>query len=155
VDSTDLRHAYAAFLDVAREGGFGPPPGTDWSAEQVVAHIALNDRALIAATRDVLAGAPTGLDNRLITSGAVLARHATERGGLKQLIEDVDGSSRDLCALVDQMDDGAARTEVPTRLVDGDELRLDGPLPWGRVVGGASRYHLEVHAEQLRELRRP
>jgi hypothetical protein len=155
MDSTELRHAYATFLDVAREGGFGPPPADGWTAEQVVAHIALNDRALIATTRDVLAGAPASLDNRPVTSGAVLARHATERGGLIPLLEDIAASSRALCDLVDRMDHRAAQTEVPTHLVDGDEVRLDGPLPWGRVVGGASRYHLEVHAEQLRELRRP
>jgi len=153
VDSTELRHAYATFLDVAREGGFGLPPADGWTAEQVLAHIALNDRALIAATRDVLAGVPTSLDNRPVTSGVRLARHARERGGLSPLIEDIDTSSRTLCDLVDRMDDHLARTEVPTHLVDGDEVRLDGPLPWGRVVGGASRYHLEVHAEQLRELR--
>ena len=153
MDSTDLRNAYATFLDVARGGGFGPPPPNSWSAEQVVAHIAMNDRALIAATLDVLVGEPTRLDNSLITSGAVLSRHATERGGLKQLIEDVDASSRDLCDLVDRLDDAHAHTEVPAHLVDGDEVRVDSPLAWGRVVGGASRYHLEVHAEQLRELR--
>jgi hypothetical protein len=153
VDTTDLRNAYATFLDVAREGGFGAPPADGWSAEQVAAHIALNDRALIAATLDVLAGEPASLDNRLITTGTVLSRHAFDRGGLKQLIDDIDASSRDLCDLVDQLDDHGARTEVPTRIVDGDEVRVDGPLSWGRVVGGASRYHLEVHAQQLRELR--
>lgn len=153
MDTTELRNAYATFLDVAREGGFGPPPAGGWSAEQVVAHIALNDRALIAATLDVLVGEPATLDNRPVTNGPVLSRHASDRGGLKQLIEDIDATSRDLCDLVDRIDDAHAHVEVPTHLVDGDEVRLDGPLPWGRVVGGASRYHLEVHAQQLRELR--
>jgi hypothetical protein len=153
VETTELRQAYRTFLDVARAGGFGHPPPGEWGAPAVAAHIALNDQALIAVTLDVLVGNPASLDNRGVTNTARLARHAAERGCLAQLLDDIDLSSRELCDLVDRLDDECARTEVHARVVDGGEVRVDGPVPWGRLVGGASRYHLEVHAEQLRNLR--
>jgi hypothetical protein len=41
----DLAAAYDAFFAQAAAGGFGPPSPGEWTAEQVVAHVAVNDDA--------------------------------------------------------------------------------------------------------------
>jgi hypothetical protein len=48
MDTTELERAYADFLAVARAGGFGPPPPGEWTAEQVIAHVACADTSIAA-----------------------------------------------------------------------------------------------------------
>ena len=45
-DLSELEAAYQTFWATAEEGGFAAPTDDGWSAEQVLAHVALNDAAM-------------------------------------------------------------------------------------------------------------
>lgn len=64
MDAAQLRQAYEVLLAEAETGGFGPPPPGEWTAEQVVAHVAANDELLIEATEAVIAYGPRRASER-------------------------------------------------------------------------------------------
>lgn len=47
---------YDEFVDEATSGRFDRPTDGGWSAEQIVAHVARNNEALVAGTEALLAG---------------------------------------------------------------------------------------------------
>ncbi len=154
MDTAVLRGAYEVLLTEVAAGGFGPPPRGDWSAEQVVAHLTLNDDLLVAATEAVLSGAPWAYyDHDAVRTPQVTALVA-ECGDLAVLTDRLRASSERLCALVARLDADTADTPVETHLRDGDRIVVDGSLPWGRVLDIHERVHLPAHTDQLRVLRR-
>src|SRR5262249_6824629 len=64
VDTTDLRAAYQSFLVTARKGRFGPPPSSEWTAPQLLAHIVAGDTAITSVALAVAAGQRPSYDNR-------------------------------------------------------------------------------------------
>ena len=70
MDTTPLREAYRALLDAADAVGEGtsPPPG-EWTAHQILAHVALVTSVTVAAAAAVAAGSNTTYDNRIAPEG--------------------------------------------------------------------------------------
>ena len=152
MNAAELRQAYDVLLAEAETGGFGPPPPGEWTAEQVVAHIAANDELLIEATEAVVAGSPFAYYNHNAIHTPQLDGLVAECGGVAGLADRVRGSSRRLCELVAQL--GAkSSTPVDTNIRDGDNIVIDEPLPWGRLIDIHGRVHLPAHTNQLRSLR--
>jgi hypothetical protein len=146
MDTTGLRTAYESFAVEAEAGGFGPPPAGEWTAGQVVAHVARNDHLLAAATASILDGRPAALDNR----------PALDLGALDSLadpIAAVRASGARLCDLLDRLTDEQAATVIPVFIQDGDRIAVDRPMPWGVLMGVQASHHLPAHADQLRALR--
>lgn len=83
MDTTALRDAYRALLDAATtldgSSSAAPPPG-EWTADQVLGHIALVDAATLAAACSVAAGSGTTYDNRSALDAWTIQR-AVERAG--------------------------------------------------------------------------
>ena len=77
----DLTAAYEAFFVEAALGGFGPPTGDEWTAEQVVAHVAVNDDGLAAVCRALLEGRDAMFDNAPSNDRSVLDALVTAAGG--------------------------------------------------------------------------
>jgi hypothetical protein len=46
MDTTKLDEGHRELAALARAGGFGPPPPGEWTAEQVLAHVACADTAI-------------------------------------------------------------------------------------------------------------
>jgi hypothetical protein len=152
MNAAELRQAYDVLLTEAETGGFGPPRPGEWTAEQVVAHIAANDELLIEATEAVIAGSPFAYYNHNAIHTPQLDELVAECGGVAGLADRVRGSSRRLCELIDKL--GAkSSTPVDTNIRDGDNIVIDEPLPWGRLIDIHGRVHLPAHTNQLRSLR--
>jgi hypothetical protein len=151
MDTTQLRSAYAAFLDLARTGEFAPP-ADGWDARHVVAHVAVNDELLAATTQAVLAGTAEWHNNHEAIDDARLDELIGERD-LRDLTGWAEQASGRLCDLLDTLpeDDDAL---VHTHILDGGATALDQPLPWYRLVGVQTRHHLPGHIDQLRGLLR-
>ncbi|TDB79455.1 hypothetical protein [Micromonospora sp. KC721] len=152
MDSSGLRRAYDELLDEVTAGGFGPPPAGQLTAEQIVAHLAVNDELMSEATEAVLAGAPFAYyDPETLHRGALDALVA-EHGGLDGLATLLRATSGRLCALVERLGP-TADTPVETHLREGFDLWVDEPLPWSRTLDLHTRVHLPKHLAQLRMLR--
>ncbi|MFB9233932.1 hypothetical protein ACFFWC_00025 [Plantactinospora siamensis] len=153
MDTAVLRRGYELVLAEIEAGGFGPPPEGEWTAEQVVAHLAANDELLAEATEAVLAGAPYAYYNHNALHRPQLDGLVAECGGLAGLATLLRATSQRLCSLIDRLDAVAADVPVETHIRDGDRIVIDEPVPWGRVVDIHERVHLPAHTDQLRALR--
>lgn len=153
MDTTELEEAYRGLLDLAREGGFGSPPDNGWGADLVLAHVAVNDRLLAAATAAVLDGRPAPYDNTVSASEPLLEALARAAGDWDGLLAEVRRCGLALVMLARQLDDAQATTPVQTRIVDGGDVRVEAPMPWSGVLATHAQVHLIEHAQQLRSLR--
>lgn len=152
METAELRRAYDVLLAEVDAGSFGPPPPGEWTAEQVVAHVAANDELLIETTEAVIAGSPWSYYNHNALHNPELDALIAERGGLTGLAGAIRSSSQRLCDLTSRL--GVhGETLVHTLIRDGFEIRIDEPLPWGRVIDLHGRLHLPAHTKQLRALR--
>jgi len=154
VDTAELESSYRSLLDLARGGAFRPPAVQgDWPAELILAHIAFNDRLLIAVTASLLAGDRPSYDNTAAGSGAALQALAQAAGDWGGLVATVRQCGLELVLVARQLDAARAATAVPTRIVDGGAVRADGPVPWAGVLNTQAQVHLPSHTEQLRAMR--
>jgi hypothetical protein len=153
VQTEDLAAAYEAFLAEAVAGGFGPPPAGEWNAEQLVAHLTVNDGQLAEAVERVLAGASGGFDNSTAVDWTKVTAFADEHGGLEGTIGALRASGARLCELAGRLTAEQAAAAVPVFIVDGAEVAVDEPMPLGQLLGIQASFHLPAHADQLRALR--
>jgi len=152
VDTTALRVAYESFLAVARSERFGPPPPSEWSASQLMAHIIAGDTAITAVALAVAAGERPSYDNRPSLDRWNLARICAAAGDLPTLIDLVDRRGQLLCEVAEQLTDAELDVAVPTLIISNDEVMLDSPLPLRGLIDGLGHAHLPRHAEQLAAL---
>jgi hypothetical protein len=152
METAELRRAYEVLLTEVEVGGFGPPPEGEFSAEQVVAHLAANDELLVEATEAVLAGSPWAYYDLDAIHRPQLDALVSECGGLDGLATLLRATSLKLCALTERLGPKAG-TPVETHIREGFELTIDESLPWGRTLDIHGRVHLPAHTEQLRALR--
>ncbi|MGC4805093.1 hypothetical protein [Micromonospora sp. DT233] len=152
MESAGLRRAYDEVLAEVEAGGFAPPDDGGLSAEQIVAHLAVNDELMSEATEAVLNGSPFAYYDLETVHRPQLDALAAEHGGLTGLATLLRATSEGLCALVDRLGP-AAQTPVRTRLHEDVDLRVDEALPWGRALDLHTRVHLPKHLAQLRALR--
>lgn len=152
MDTADLRRAYDVLLDEAENGDFRPPPEGEWTAEQVVAHVAANDELMTEATEAVIAGSPWVCYNHNTIHRPQLDELVADCGGLPGLTRLLRGTSQRLCDLTEHLGDKSSAL-VDTHIRDGWDLRIDEQLPWGRTLDIHGRLHLPAHTEQLRALR--
>ena len=144
--------AYGDFIDEAGRGPFRAPEGGGWTAEQIVAHVATNNERLIATTEALLAGHEAAYDNHDAIGVGELDAYAASYGGLRGLADRVAETVavlRDLAGQLGQVGD----TPVPARIQDGDEIVLDGPVPWAQLLQINATRHAQMHLDQLRALR--
>lgn len=148
-----LRAAYRAFYAEARTGGFGAPPDREWTAAQIVAHVALTDAVMASVCRNLIARREANFDNAAVQDPANLDGFAAGRP-LDAVIDEAERASEDFVLLVARLDDDQLATEVHCHLTDNGEVRLDAPVPWGRLTRQVQvAMHLPSHTEQLASLR--
>lgn len=153
-DLAALAAAYDAFYDEAAAGGFGDPVPGEWTAAQVVAHVAVNDDGMAAVCRALVHGRAVTFDNAPSNDPAVLAAHVAG-ADLAALVAVGRSRAETLRLLLGRLDEAQLATEVPCHLIDGATVVLDGPVPWGRLaVDTQASFHLPLHTAQLRSLRR-
>jgi hypothetical protein len=156
MDTSELEAAYRSVLDLAaRAAGDGPAGAGDgeaWGPDDVLAHLVLNDRLLARAVRSVLDGDAQPYDNLDAIELAELRALTQDLGDTAGLIDGLEASSQELVDLAGRLDEAQAATPVLVRILDGDQLRVDGPLPVAGLLNIQARRHLPMHEDQLREL---
>ncbi|MBT8240782.1 MAG: SRPBCC domain-containing protein [Acidimicrobiia bacterium] len=155
IDVAPLMGAYDTFFSEADRGGFGPAPEGEWNAEQVVAHVGLNDSAMIAVSQSLIHRNPSRFDNELCQDPDVLARWIESCGSMDELIARGRALSRQAMSVLQRLDPEQRQTPVDCRFLDGGETAFEQPMPWVSVAAEiqATR-HLPGHSDQLRRLRR-
>ncbi|MGW2564266.1 hypothetical protein ACWCXB_34690 [Streptomyces sp. NPDC001514] len=118
-------------------------------ADWLLAHIALSDRALIDAARQILFGHSASIDNARAMSKSEIAKvlsvtSHTERVGM------VRRNSRELLAVLERTPDTAADGTVRARLLDRNgAVVFEDDLPWGEVIRLRATEHIPGHAASL------
>ena len=153
MDDADLRLAYAALAHTARAGTFDPPRSGEWTAAQVLAHVIVNDRAMCTVTAELLDDGEPSFSNEVAQQLVVLDAICASCDGLEPLIAEVERQGRELCNLVQRLDETLASRTVSVHLTDHGEVRLQGPLPWRSILDTHAQRHLPAHTEQLAALR--
>lgn len=155
MDVNPLRDGYLTLLAAAAAVADADPAGTnapdgEWNADQILAHIALVDAATISAAADIAAGVNPIYDNRISLDTWTIARIIGLAGGNAGLRERIRRQGIALVAMVGEvLSEAELDTLVPTRLLSGDAVQLDQPMPFSDLVTGIATAHLPQHAEQL------
>lgn len=154
MDTTALEGAYRELLGTAREGGFRPPgDAAAWTAEQVLAHVVATDRLLLGVTAAVLAGGSPSYGNAATQHAPYLDAIARAAGGWDGLVATVRATGLELVYLLRELGDGEAATPVPTRIIDGDTVRVEAPMPWSGVLNTHAEVDLPSWRGRLEALR--
>ncbi|MEL6982414.1 MAG: SRPBCC domain-containing protein [Actinomycetota bacterium] len=157
-DLSALESAYAAFFDEAEAGaaaGFAAPTDGGWTAEQVVAHVALNDLALTAVAHALVHrdDQPTFGNNTcqvIENLDAVVA----DCGDLTGLIAHGRRCATQAIAAARRLDPDQRDQPVSCTFEHDGEVVGEGPMPWGQVaIEVQAARHLPAHIEQLQKLR--
>lgn len=150
----DLEAAYEAFYTEAAQGGFGEPEPGQWSAEQVVAHVALNDGVMMAVCQSLVHQNDARFENDAGQSPENLQRWIDSCGDMNSLIDRGRHASRQFMAAVNRLSAEQRITPVHCRLLSDGEVMLDDARPWESIaVMIQTGMHLPSHTEQLRSLR--
>ena len=154
VDLSALEAAYATFYDEAAQGGFGPAPEGEWDAEQTVAHVVLNDAAMLGVCQALVHGTPPRFENEVSQDLAVLAEFIASAGGMDGLIEQGRHMAQLVSAAVRRLSADQRTAPVHCCLSHYGETMLDREMPWESIiVQTQADRHLPAHVEQLQNLR--
>lgn len=154
-DLSALEAAYDSFFAEASHGGHGAPPEGEWDAGQVIAHVTLNDLAMIAVVNAIIHDRPTRFENVWCQDRDVLAAHlARFDNDLTAAIAHGRRVAEGARAAYSRLSPKQGQTLVPCRLLHDGEVVLDQPMPWSQINDTlqAAR-HLPAHTGQLRDLR--
>lgn len=156
-DLAALRAAYAAFFAAAERGGFGDPPAEgEWGADQVLAHVALNDLAMTAVAH-ALVHRREDLEFRNVVcqDPEVLATEIARTPDRAARIVRGRALAEVAMTAVSRLDPGQRDTLVHCVLHHDGSVVLDERMPWGVVaVDVQATRHLPAHTGQLDDLRR-
>ncbi|QBI20598.1 hypothetical protein ER308_14210 [Egibacter rhizosphaerae] len=154
MDTSALETGYRELLETARAGGFGEPGGDgSWTADRVLAHVVASARLLGVTTAEVGAGTGPTYDNAPTTREAYLDAIARAAGGWDGLLSAARAAGLELVYVVRALGEDAAASPVPTRIVDGDTVRVEAPMPWSGVLNTHAEVHLPEHRARLEALR--
>lgn len=157
VDRADLEaleSAYASFFAEAENDGFGAPPAGEWTADEVLAHVALNDLAMIGVCQAIVHGRTITFANERCQDPVVLRRWSDAAGDRAGLIDRGRATSRQVIAALARLTPEQLATEVHCHLLHAGAVMLDAPRPWGDVaIETQTEMHLPAHVGQLRDLR--
>ncbi|WAL69139.1 hypothetical protein ORV05_15680 [Amycolatopsis cynarae] len=155
METTELESAYRRLFAAAEAlGDTGAlPADTRASVDWTVGHIALSDRILAGAARDLLLGLPAVVDNREAMDarnlGALIA--STTPAERRELLR---RNGDDFVAAVRTIPGHAVGEPVELRLVDREGRPAPGTkLPWRELVRLRAAEHLPGHAARLEAAR--
>jgi len=157
-DLTALEAAYEAFFVEAEaglaSGGFAAPGDGGWTAEQVLAHVALNDLALTAVGHALVhQGEPT-FENHTCQALDSLDGVVAASGDLAGLIANGRRCAVQAIAAARRLDPEQRAKPVACRFEHDGAVVGEGPMPWGQVaIEIQAARHLPAHVEQLQNLR--
>lgn len=154
-DLRDLAAAYDTFFGIAEAGTFGPAPSPgEWDADETLAHVALNDAAMLAVCQAIVHGDAPRFENTVCQNPDALRRWITSCGSRAELIARGRHQAQQVLAALGRLSPAQRATEIHCCLRHAGETMLDAPRPWGAVaIDVQTNVHLPAHVEQLENLR--
>jgi hypothetical protein len=150
VEPGDIEVAYVPLVEALLDGRFRQPD-EGWNADQIGAHVALNNDVISAAAISLLALGHAAYDNEVVVADGLLLAYAEQLGGRSALAADVRRSAADLAsAYASLLAAGSAGTvPIPTVIHhEGRTIRDDlGPVT--SLIEGNATFHLAMHFQQL------
>lgn len=155
VDVSALETSYQTFFEEAERGGFRSPPAGQWTAEQTIAHVALNDVAMLAVAQAIVHQNPARFENIICQNLDVLSHWIIADSSLEGLISRGQALAQLVCRSLERLTPEQLQIAVECRLFHDGEVVLEQPMPWRVIaVETQSDRHLPAHVEQLQRLRR-
>jgi hypothetical protein len=158
LDTAPLRDAYRALLDAAAavanpdHPSPGPPAG-EWSADQILAHVAIVTASTIATASCVASGTNATYDNRMALDTWTIERLIARAGGQAGLRDRIRRHGDCLCALGGPvLSEAELDTLVPTLLVSNGTVLVDQLVPLRELMTGLAEVELPTHTQQLLSL---
>lgn len=158
-DLSALAAAYKAFFAEA-EAGFGagdfaPPTDGGWTAEQVVAHVALNDLAMTAVAHALVHRKPEPtFENHTCQVVETLDAVVEACGDADGLVANGRRCATQAVAAARRLDPEQRDHPVACTFEHDGAVVGEGPMPWGQVaIDIQAARHLTAHIEQLQSLR--
>ncbi|MGW4410662.1 hypothetical protein ACWEJ6_41960 [Nonomuraea sp. NPDC004702] len=131
------------------DGGAVPPAG-EWTADQILAHVAIVTATTIAAASSVASGTNTTYDNRTAQDTWTIERVIARAGGNAGLRERVRRQGDALCALGGPaLSEAELDTPVPTLLLSNGTVLVDQAVPLRDLLTGLADVELPAHTAQL------
>jgi uncharacterized protein YndB with AHSA1/START domain len=153
-DVSGLVSAYDEFFATAESGGFGAAPEGEWNAEQVLAHVALNDAAMLCVNQAIVHRTSTRFENEVCQDPEVLGLWIESAGSMDELITRGRDMARLVTASLQRLAPDQLSTEVACRLLHDGQIMLERDMPWLAVaIETQAGMHIPAHIEQLRNLR--
>jgi uncharacterized protein YndB with AHSA1/START domain len=153
-DLAPLVNAYERFFAEAERGGFGDPPQGEWNAQQVLAHVGLNDAGMLAVCQSLVHGADVQFENKICHDRDSLGGWIDSCGDDEGLIARGRQMARLVGSGIARLSQEQRETMVHCRLEHNGETMLDDVRPWGVVaIDVQAGVHLPAHIEQLENLR--
>jgi uncharacterized protein YndB with AHSA1/START domain len=149
-----LETAYETFWTAAGAArGTIAPPGGEWDAPRVMAHVATNDESLAAVCRALLFDSEDLLlDNAAATGAGMELLVASCEDDVERLVAIGRRNTADVLLLLRRLTGEQRARPVHAHLVDSGRLAVDAPLPWEQILDIQARRHLPGHTEQLSAL---
>jgi hypothetical protein len=107
------------------------------------------DAAVLAAAYSVVAGGHGTFDNRQSLDPWNLERIGTRAGDEARLRRRIRIQGEALCTLAEQLSEEELAQPIPTLLLSGTTVLVDGPVGLGDLVAGLADDHLPRHTQQL------
>lgn len=153
-DLTGLTAAYAAFLDMAARGDFGPAPDGEWDAAETIAHVTLNDAAMLAVCHGIVHDREVMFENVVSQDPAVLSRWIERHRNLEALIGACRAMSVQVLGVLRRLNTEQRAHLVRCRLLHDGVAMVDDERPWGAIaIDVQAGMHLPAHTSQLADLR--
>jgi hypothetical protein len=150
--SQQIEAAYLAFASSLRAGGFVEPPD-GWDASLIAAHITTNNDLISSVAEQIAKGGRPSYDNTDVIDDEHLREFVAVAGDLENLAQLLMTSAARLANAWDDLGEELGAVEVPARIADGGRVVRDGPIPVRAFIEGNSTFHLQLHLDQLNELR--
>ncbi len=153
-DLSGLAASYEQFFAEADKGGFGSAPEGEWNAEQVVAHVALNDAGMLGVCQALVHQTEARFENLICQDLGVLANYIERHDGMAGLIESGRKMADLVLAALSRLSPEQLQTPVACYLMHYDDVMVDADMPWETVaINIQAGRHLPAHVEQLQNLR--
>jgi hypothetical protein len=152
MEPDEIEKAYVPLVRALRDGDFERPEA-GWAAEQIAAHVAINNDFFSSAVRELLAAGHASYDNETAVDQDQLTAYASKFPVLGDLADDVARSATDLAVAYADLRSYDEDDEIPIVLHHDGRIVRDGPGSLGELIEGNATYHLAMHLDQLLALR--
>ncbi len=151
-DGVGLARAFGPIADSLRDDRFAEP-AQGWTAEQVAAHLVLNNECWTDVVTRVGQGEAPAYSNESAVDPDVLTEYAVRVGSLEALADRVVASAHELETAFVALTPEQRDQLVPVTVLHAGDIVVEGPHQLGTFVEINATRHVAMHLDQLLALR--